>query len=208
MLRGYSVLFDSKGVVRQLEELSPEIERAAARAVSSAAIKARTLSARKAREQVNFPAAYLAPADGRLAVRKSSSTPLEARVVARNRPTSLARFAMSRRTGGAVEAGVRVQVKPGVARFMRGAFLIKLRGQGGDVDTKANMGLAIRTRAGSAPNNAYRPVQTKSGYWLLYGPSVAQVLISASSDKGVWPSLVSEIRQYFEGEFFRQLELK
>jgi hypothetical protein len=207
MLRNYSVVFDSKGVISRLQDLGPEVERAAARAVSGAAVKARTLSARKVRQEVNFPASYVAPAEGRLAVRYKSGDPLEARIVARSRATSLARFAMTRRTGGGVEPGVRVQVKPGVARFMRGAFLVKLKGVGGDMDTQANLGLAARTKNGEAPNNAYRPAKTRKGYWLLYGPSVAQALLSASGEKGIWPDLTTEIRNYFESEFFRQLEL-
>lgn len=208
MLRNYAVILGSEGVVNRLKYMGPDVERAAARAVSSAAVKARTLSARRAREQVNFPAAYVAPAEGRLAVRQTSN-PLVARVVARSRTTSLARFAMTKRASAGTEPGVRVQVKPGVARFMRGAFLVKLRGAGGGVDTNsANMGLAIRTRDGSAPSRAYRPVRTNAGFWLLYGPSVAQVLLSASENKGVWSNITAEVKEFFESEFFRQMELK
>lgn len=208
MLRDYAVVFDSKGVLQRLQDLGPEVEKAAARAVSSAAIKARTLSARRVRQEVNFPASYVAPSEGRLAVVPKAGNPLESRIVARSRATSLARFAMSRRTGKDVEPGVRVQVKPGVARFMRGAFLVKLKGVGGDTDTQANLGLAIRTKNGVAPNNAYAPVKTKKGFYLLYGPSVAQALLSASGEKGIWPDLTGEIRDYFESEFLRLLELE
>lgn len=203
MLRDYAIVFDSKGLVQRLGELSPQIQRAAANAINKTAIKARTLSARRVLQEVNFPASYVAPAGDRLTVRTKAGSDLEARVVARSRPTSLARFATGKKQSG----GVRLQVKPGKYTHIAGAFLIKLRS--GSVDTNGNLGLALRTADGRPPRNAYAPTRMKrSGLWLLYGPSVAQALLSANGEKGIWPDLTAEIRDFFESEFIRQKDLK
>ena len=207
MLRDYVVVFNSRGVIEKYDNLPPAVQKAAQRAVNRAADRTRTESARRVRRELNFPASYVAPSEGRLSVSKYANEGLTAKITARNRGTSLARFVASRRSSKGSEPGVRVIVKPGVARFMKGAFLVKLKGVGGNTDTQANLGLAIRTRNGLPPDNAYAPVRTRAGFWLLYGPSVAQALYN-SRKSGIWPDQTPDIKALFETEFFRQLELQ
>ena len=205
-MRDYAIFFDSSGVIKRLEELPDHIQRRAVMAVNKTADRARTLSARRVRQEVNFPTNYVSPSEGRLSVKKRAGRDLEARVTARMRATSLARFAVKRRPSTPDEDGVRVIVKPGVAQYLKGAKLVRLN-VGKDTDTAANLGLAVWTRNGRAPSAAYMPKRMKNGGWLLYGPSVAQALLSLKG-KGIWPDLHSEIREMFETELLRLLDLK
>lgn len=203
--RTYAVILDSSGALVDIDDLPDQVAEAARRAVNKAADRARAWSAEEVRKQVMFPARYVSKSEGRLAVTaRASKSNLVARVSARQRPTSLARFAMNRPRKG--QKGVRVQVKPGYARYMRGAFFIKLR-QGGDhTDTAFNLGLAVRTKNGVRPNKAWKPVQMRNGLWLLYGPSVSQALLSARGS-GIWPKMEDKIKEYLGDEFNRQMDL-
>lgn len=204
MSKFFAVALDAKGVLLDIEDLPKDIATAARIAVNRAADRARTESAKRVRQQINFPAHYVSPGEGRLAVSdRATDNKLEATISARQRPTSLARFV----SGPAKEKqrGARIQVKPGIARYLRNAVFVKLRS--GDTDTTNNLGLAIRTKGGVRPNAAYRPVQMRNGMWLLYGPSVSQALLGIK-DTGIWPSLTPEIMDNLESEFLRQLDLK
>ena len=99
-------------------------------------------------------------------------------ITGRQRPTSLARFASNARIGQ--QRGARVEVRPGSARFLPRAFFIPLRS--GNVDTKNNVGLAIRLPAGQMPSRAYKPQPLGRGLWLLYGPSIDQVFDDVAND--------------------------
>ncbi len=197
----YVVAIDGISENRPLDALPAQIKRAALRAVNRTAERTRTSSARKIREQVNFPARYLSGQNGRLTLRKAKDADDEAVITGRFRPTSLARFVTSGAVGG--KNGVRVQVAPGFARFMRRAFLIRLRAGSADLDTKSNLGLAIRLRPGEKIENKKQMVQVgKSGVYLLYGPSVSSVFRSVAEDE------LPDAEAFLEREFARLMELE
>lgn len=185
---------------RPLESLSGDILTAAARAINRTSDRARTAAARAIREQVAFPGSYLNPSEGRLNVTSyATREKLEAVVTARTRPTMLARFAQ----GGAIgKAGVTVEVAPGFAKFMKKAFLIRLpAGRKGDVDTKSNLGLAIRLKPNEVIHNKRVMQRLKGNLYLLYGPSVSQVFSTVRED------IAPEISDTLGDEFIRLMEL-
>lgn len=201
----FAVMIDGKGIIQDLESLPEDAQRAARIALNYAADRARTQSAKAVLNQVNFPARYVAPSGGRLAVPvRATNSDLRAVVSAQTRATSLARFAATSRKPNEIGT-TKVMVKPGVARYIRNSMFIKLR-QGGEMtDTKFNMGLAVRTRGNRRPSVAYKPVQMRNGMWLLYGPSVSQALLSAK-ESGIWPDMTDEILNNLAREYQRQLE--
>lgn len=149
-----------------------KIERAAYRAINFTADRARTDSADEIRKQVNFPASYLNPSQGRLTVtHKAGPGDLQAMITGRHRATSLARFVTSGTPG---KMGVNVAVHRGQTKEMKNAFLMTLR-SGTNIDTNRNLGLAVRVEKGQTPDRAYKPVRIADGLFLLYGPSVDQV---------------------------------
>lgn len=199
MTDAYVIAVDGLAATRTLDSIPREIAIAAYRAINKTADRTRARSARAMREQVNFPARYLSGKDGRLAVsKKARADDLEAVVTGRHRPTSLARFSTSGTPG---QQGVRVQVAPGFARFMRRAFLIRLRAGDADLDTRSNLGLAIRLRPGERPENKKKMVQMGNGLWILYGPAVSQVFRTVADDEAPGAA------QYLEQEFSRLMEL-
>ena len=156
-----------------------KIERAAYRAINFTADRTRTDSADLIRKQVNFPASYLNPSQGRLKVAsKAGPGDLQAMIIGRHRATSLARFVTSGTPG---KMGVTVAVKPGKTEEMAKAFIMTLRA-GTNIDTAQNLGLAIRVERGKTPDKAYKPVRIADGLFLLYGPSVDQVFRTVRED--------------------------
>jgi hypothetical protein len=197
----YAVAIEGLADLSLSDEMVPAIAKAARIAINGTADRARTDADRAMRLQVNFSAAYLAPSAGRLAVTKRASDgDLSAIVTGRARPTSLARFV----TGGAVgqRGGVTVTVKPGFAKFMPRAFLLKLRAGSAAVDdTTFNLGLAIRLKPGESIRNKKEMVRISSGLYLLYGPSVSQVFTTVSQD------IAPAEAQFLEDEFSRLMAL-
>lgn len=163
-------------------------------AVNRAASQTRTSAARDIAEQVAYPGSYLSPSGERLFVRQRAtrSNPT-ARIVAIDRPTSLARFATGRTKG----AGVSVRVSPGRTRYLRKAFLIRLRSGSQSIDTKANLGLAVRLRPGERIQNKNIMRPFGGGLYLLYGPSVGQVFST------LLPEIEEDVDDFFEVEFDR-----
>lgn len=204
MIKSYTIILDQAGKLIDFESLSDEVRTAARIAVNRATEKARTTSAKYVRQQINFPASYVSPSEGRLSVSvKANNDTLKAVVSARTRSTSLARFASGRRGKG----GAMVEVEPGVSRHMRNVIFVPLK-RGGEFDSNnRNEGLAMRTKGNRKPSAAYKPIQMKNGLWLLYGPSVSQALLSVK-DTGIWPNMTDEIRDNMLAEFTRQLDLK
>lgn len=188
-----------------IDKLPSDILRSARIAVNHAATRGRTAMARDVLSQVNLPASYVAPTKERLFVSKKASSDLEAVITARARPTSLARFAKQNKPGRPA-AGIRVEVQRGVTRTLPGAFLIRLKQGSALTDTKANMGLAVRTKDGRPPPG-YKPTQLGRNLWLLYGPSVAQLIYSERNRGGSATELAPEIRDMLENEFYRQMGL-
>lgn len=182
---------------------NPKIESALLRSINKTADRARTLASQDIREQVAFPASYLAPSAKRLFVstKATKASPFEAVISGRDRPTSLARFTNQKPLGGGQRhrgGQVAVTVKPGVRRYIKRAFLITLN--------NSNVGLAVRTDGGP-PNNAYAPKEIGKNLWLLYGPSVDQVLSAASNGGGIYEEIVPETLDFLNDEFNRQLDL-
>lgn len=196
----YVVAVDGLSALRTLESIPNEVKRAALQAVNKATRDGRASSARAMREQVNFSARYLSGNDGRLAITKQATqNDLEAVITGRFRPTSLARFVTGGTVGG--RNGVRVQVAPGFAKYMRRAFLIRLRAGTADLDTKSNLGLAIRLRPGENINNKKSIVRLQGNLALLYGPSVSQVFAGVANDEA--PGIAEKLEQ----EFLRLMDL-
>lgn len=182
---------------------NPKIETALLRSINKTADRARTLASQDIREQVAFPASYLAPSAKRLFVstKATKASPFEAVISGRDRPTSLARFTNQKPLGGGQRhrgGQVAVTVKPGVRRYIKRAFLVTLN--------NSNVGLAVRTDGGP-PNNAYAPKEIGKNLWLLYGPSVDQVLSAASNGGGIYEEIVPETLDFLNDEFNRQLDL-
>ena len=180
-----------------------KIETALLRSINKTADRARTSASQDIREQVAFPASYLTPSAKRLFVstKATKASPFEAVISGRDRPTSLARFTNQKPLGGGQRhrgGQVAVTVKPGVRRYIKRAFLITLN--------NSNVGLAVRTDGGP-PNNAYAPKEIGKNLWLLYGPSVDQVLSAASNGGGIYEEIVPETLDFLNDEFNRQLDL-
>ena len=191
-----------------LDDIGRHSIEAARIAVNAAARRGRTMLADEVLREVDFPASYVAPRNQRLYVKKTASNAnLEAVISAQSRRTSLAQFA----TGAATRAGkkgVRVKVgKGGGGAELKRAFLIRLRAGNASLDTKSNLGLAYRTKDGRPPPG-YKPTQLAPNLWLLYGPSVAQVLHSDTTNSGAANELSPDIAELLEREFWRQMDLR
>ncbi|WP_051383431.1 hypothetical protein [Bradyrhizobium sp. WSM3983] len=196
----YAFAVEGLSTLSSLDDLPAKIEQAARRAVNAATDRARAAAVRGVRQQVNFPASYFTGDDSRLRVSKRPSTgDLEGVVTGRQRPTSLARFTTSGSVG--TRGGVTVEVKSGSARFMRRAFLIRLRAGNADLDTKSNLGLAVRLKPGESLSNKRNMIRMSNGLYLLYGPSVDQVFRTVASD------ISPEIADFLEAEFLRLVGL-
>jgi len=145
--------------------------------------------------QVNFPRDYL---DDKRFGMDQRATPdnLVASLVARQRPTSLARFAT---TGAIGTKGVSVQVKRnGAPSRFRTGFLVRLRA-GSSLDG-GNVGLAVRLSPGTVLNkDVSKMVHLDANVVLLYGPSVDQILNNNVAESET-PVVIDNVAT----EFFRQ----
>lgn len=178
-----------------LPELAVE---AAYLAVSDTSRDAVPLLKREMRKQINFPSSYLT--SDRIGVRrKPTRVTLEAVISGRDRPTSLARFAEGATVANSRKRPIFVRVKAGKQTRLNRAFLVTLK--------NGNVGLAIRLPKGQSPSNAYKPVALtrgggrETGAWLLYGPSVDQVLRGVSDD--VQPDILGMLDRNFFRQFTR-----
>lgn len=189
-----------KDHIRFFESLPEVAEQAAMMSINQVTEREAVPMIRNAAEaQVNFPNGYLDSAERLGVSRLATRSSLEAVITARDRPTSLARFStMPLRIG---KAGVHVKVsRKGGGRTLKRAFPVRLpAGKGG---TASNLGLAIRLPVGEEPSKAYKPILlTTDKYgsvWLLYGPSVEQVVRTVAEDS------LPEIGEKLSREFFRQ----
>jgi hypothetical protein len=205
----YAVVIEGLTEIQSFADIPKDIVRNAKLAVNAATRRAYAAAGRGIRKQVNFPANYVTGQKGRLAITQfATEQNLEGVITGRQRPTSLARFAIGpiQVGGGNRKAGVRVEVKPGSVQRLPGAFLIRLRAGTAAIDTKSNLGLAVRTKNGKPPPG-YKPLPIGKNLWLLYGPSVAQVLYSTRTNKGVASDITPEIEDYLGREFLRLMEL-
>jgi hypothetical protein len=149
--------------------------------------------------QANFPAGYLD--DNKRFGMDQRATPdnLVASLVARQRPTSLARFVTS---GGIGTKGVSVQVKRGggSSRFRTG-FLVRLKA-GTSMDG-GNIGLAVRLSPGTVLNkDVSKMVHLDANVVLLYGPSIDQILNNNVADSET-PVVIDNVATEFYRQFAR-----
>jgi hypothetical protein len=198
---------DALGLVGDLDENTTT---ALVRALNKGSAKIRTQMDKMVREEVNFPASYLRPKKGRLYVsQKAGKTSLQTTITGQSRPTSLARFIKSGTplpgSGKRPKDGeISLQVKTGKTTKIKGAWLVRLPG---NADSK-NLGLAIRTPEGQRPRGGYAPKQLAPNVWLIYGPSIQQVLYSATaSERGVIVQVQDDAMREVEAEYNRQMDL-
>lgn len=179
---------------------------AAVRALNKAARDGRTQAARMIRANVAFPASYVGPGEKRLYVSKQATRgDLEAKITARGRVTSLARFVKGNPSPNA--AGVYVEVQPHKAIHLKRAFVIKLpQGNNSVTDTAHNLGLAVRLPKGKTLNNKLTARQVASGLYVLYGPSVSQVF-RANDNTGVAEEMAPDVAADLAAEFLRLLKV-
>lgn len=148
-------------------------------------------------DQINFPAGYLN--DDRFGMdRRATPGSLTASLIARQRPTSLARFSNGGAVGG--RGGVSVRVKQGgPAKSFKSGFLVRLRA--GTSLEGGNIGLAVRLQPGQTLNkkDQSRMVHLEANVVLLYGPSIDQVL-NTSVAEAETPQVIDSVAT----EFFRQ----
>ena len=195
------------GAIRFVEEFNDRRRLAAVRAINRVAREQRTDAARRIRTQVAFPASYLSPSSGRLFVsRRATRGRLEARITARSRPTSLARFSVGSANPGRRNVTTALEVSSGRATFVRRAFLIRLRSGTALTDTRSNLGLAIRLRPGESLVNKRQQVRLSDGLYLLYGPSVQQVFLD-NQGTGVATDIENPTADKLVAEYFRLLGL-
>lgn len=195
-MNDYVVVVEGLKDLKDLESLDPSILRAARLAVNKATDRGRALGARKIREQVAFPARYLSGENGRLRVsRKATDKRLEGAITGQDRPTSLARFSRDRDPAATRrKGGVTVTVAPGHTKFMKGAFLMRLR--------NGNLGLAVRLKPGESIRNKSAVRKVGKGLYLLYGPGVDQVFRTVAQE-----DVAPYSADYLEQEFLRLLKL-
>lgn len=200
----WAVVVEGLDELQNIKQIKPAIRLAAARAINKVSRDGRVEIARDIRDQVKLPASYVSPSQKRLYVSKmATQQQLEGRITARGRATSLARFVQGTPLPG---QGVRVEVAPGRSRYMKRAFLIKLRAGKSDIDTKFNMGLAIRLRPGETLRNKANVRRMEKGLYLLYGPSVDQIF-RANDGSGVANEIAPSLAVRLEREFLRLLEI-
>lgn len=164
-----------KGMRRFFDEFPQIAEEAAVLAINETVEReGMTLIKKDMRDQVNFPSGYL---EGeRLKVsRRAGRGSLEAVIRGRDRATSLARFAAGQTPTNTRGRGVRVTVQRGKAQLMKKAFLVNLR--------NGNTGLAVRLKPGETLRNTTGAVALADNVYLLYGPSVEQVLRGVADDR-------------------------
>ena len=193
--------------LNEIATLDDRVKRSASRALNTTAKRQRTEAARRVRRQVSFPANYLSPTGNRprLYVSKQANpASLQTRITGRFRPTSLTRFLLNRPSPRDRRAVL--QVAPGRRTVIPRAFLIPLRQGNVRTDEKFNRGLAIRLRPGERLYNKHRAVRLRGNLYLLYGPSVQQVLLDNSGD-GVFTRLERPTADFLESEFLRLLGL-
>ena len=214
MSEQYALVIEGLESLADLDSLPRDIITAARRAVNHAATRGRTEMGREVLQQIKFPADYVSPRNKRLFVSKQAKGgDLEAIITARRRSTSLSRFAQTGGKGG----NIRVELKRGAVRQIPGkrdenrgysAFLIRLKAGNADLDTKHNMGFALRVPPGRRPDAAYAPKPLGGNLWLLYGPSVSQLILPVKNSRaGVAETLTPDIQDRLNDEFWRQMDL-
>lgn len=154
---------------------------------------------RALKKEINFPAGYVENSDRFGLDKRARPNDLTASIVARQRPTSLARFVTSGAVGIRGGVSVRVSNKGGSSQFKRG-FLVRLK-SGTSMDGSSNLGLAVRLNPGEVLNkrDMSNMVHLEANVVLLYGPSIDQVLNTSVAD-----AETPEVADSIVEEFYRQ----
>lgn len=203
MAENWAVFVDGLSGLEQFDAAKKSIRLAAARAINKVTRDGRVEIARRITDEIAFPASYVTANQKRLYVSKqATSADLEGVITARSRATSLARFVQGTPQKG---QGVTVEVGKGKSKFMKRAFLIRLPA-GANMDTKSNLGLAIRLRAGETFKNKKNVRRMEHNLYLLYGPSVSQVFRAGDGD-GVANDAAPGLATKLEREFLRLLDI-
>jgi hypothetical protein len=189
---------------QQVGAMPKIIDEAANLAVQESGRFAFRESSKEIRAQVNFERNYIgseASGGDRLRIERGTRGGEEfVRLVARDRPTSLARFIRGTATPG---RPVRVAVSPaGGTRSIPGAFVVKLRRGKTLTEDNFNEGLAVRFTKSATIRERHKGKaglpEIFPGVFLLYGPSVAQVFNTVADD------VKPRVGRKLESEFLRQ----
>ncbi|SON54320.1 hypothetical protein HDIA_0779 [Hartmannibacter diazotrophicus] len=187
----FAVAIEGLTGLSDISQLDDKVLKTAKLAVNAATRRAQSLAARSMEQQIRFPRGYLTGNNGRLSITKfADSTDLTAKITGRDRPTSLARFVVGGAKPG-TRGGVTVEVDPGIAKRMPGAFAIRLK--------NGNIGLALRTKSGRRPSLGAK--QIAENLYLLYGPDVAEVFNQTRE------MIRDDVEAFMTNEFTRLLEL-
>ncbi len=173
--------------VKRFFDAAPEIARESAMMAMN-----QVLQRQDVESQIAFPQGYLDSPDRLEVSRKATRNNLEAVITARDRPTSLARFAPGQTPESTRGKPLTVQVKKGRAKGLKKAFLVRLK--------NGNIGLAVRLKQGETirNKNEVKAVMLDKGVYLLYGPSVDQVMKTVAAES------LLPIADLIENEFHRQ----
>jgi len=191
------------GAIRALNsflDAAPEITRQAASIAINSTLSRKGMSryTKAIKSQVAFPGGYLDEADKFGITQFAKPGDLTAAITARQRPTSLARFA----NGAVGGEGATVKVQPGRTLRLKKAFMVRLMAGTQLTGETYNLGLAIRIPGGPSAirgkKDTSRMVRLSKDVFLLYGPSVDQVFRSVSVTET--PAVLNEM----ETEFYRQ----
>lgn len=184
------------------KDLGDKADKAARMAINDTAVFARRIGAEEIASRVNFTKQYLTGgAHPRLAIsRRATDANLEAVVTGRDRPTSLARFTSRSPSFGRQGSSPPLQVaRKGSSAPVKGSFFVKLRAGSAD-SGQFNVGLAVRLKPGERIPGKTKMAPTKSGLYLLYGPSVGQLYRTVSVESE------PQVANHLVDEFVRQIE--
>ena len=105
---------------------------------------------------------------------------------------------LQRFDGGIQHVGIQLEADLG---HFAGLAVAKHFAGTADLDTKSNLGLAIRLRPGESINNKRAVVRLQGNLALLFGPSVSQVFAGVANDEA--PGIAEKLEQ----EFLRLMDL-
>lgn len=187
----------------------PKVARKAGKlAINDTIRRGRRMVKQEIMTQVNLSSSYLNKS--RLTENFASEQNLTGSIVGRRRPTSLARFdteqlyAPNKTRSGKKRNGVSLKVKSRRKVIPR-AFLMDLKAGSRD---GGNKGLVIRLPDGQKPKRKFRakPLykDRQTNLWLLYGPSVNQVMSSEKGGESMITKMQPQLNSYLNREFRRQ----
>jgi hypothetical protein len=193
-----------EGLASYFKEFPDLSQQATRLAINSAARFGARLASKAIRAQVNLKRSYIGAAgeeNSKIRIRQFAKVgDMQAVISARDRPTSLARFALDTPVFGKQrKGGVRVRVKTGGGvRILKRGFFMKLKSGPILTEDRYNVGLAVRLKPGEKIQGSQAASPLGGGAYLLYGPSVAQVFDEVRGE------ISPEIADFAVSEFHRQ----